>query len=157
MYLWKTDELAEKIRLGKMTQREYKNYYLVSCTWLFLVFFLLNAFPNPNPSVPLEFIGSVIALAISFWGVNKTYVSNGGEQGQEFLARTSALWVPIGVKLMLLSFAFYIAAGIVAAILQVPPEALESPLMNHVTGTLLLIISFWRLDVHFKRINPISE
>ena len=97
MYFWRTDQLIDDLKHDRVTNTQFKNYYLVGSILMLLSFFILDI----SPAKPLKLS---IANFLINWGLlitwtNIIYKVNGAENGRYFFGRCFALFLPITIKL----------------------------------------------------------
>lgn len=96
MYFWNTKALARELSNNTLDKKHYKNYYLVTAVLVTLVYY----YGMYSPYIDLRVIGveSIITITIIVFGIQRAYQANGGDQGQHFLGRITALSFPILVQ-----------------------------------------------------------
>ncbi|MBF7683496.1 hypothetical protein I2F27_09200 [Acinetobacter sp. B5B] len=96
MYFWNTKALAQELSANTLNKKHYKNYYLMTALLITLVYY----YGMYSPYSELNIIGfeGVSTLTIIFIGIHCAYKANGGDEGQHFLERMTALSFPILVQ-----------------------------------------------------------
>lgn len=101
MYFWRTDLLIKDLKQNRVTQADFKNYYLVSGILILLGFFALSQTAVEELKISLAVFLINLGLLISW--INAAFKANGGEQGQNFLNRFIALYLTITIKITIFS------------------------------------------------------
>lgn len=93
MYFWNTKALAHELSNNTLKKKHYKNYYLVTAILVTCVYY----YGMYSPYIDLRVIGveAVITTSIMIIGIQSAYQANGGDEGQHFLGRITALSFPI--------------------------------------------------------------
>ncbi|MEN9376390.1 MAG: hypothetical protein RL710_1547 [Pseudomonadota bacterium] len=101
--LYNSKMLAADLASGQVTQRDSLKYMMLATALyvqaIYLAFWY-GAYRDWGFVVEL-----VSVFVISLVGVHKCYQANGGDQGEEFLARMAALAAPVGFNVMVVSLA----------------------------------------------------
>jgi len=148
MYFWKTKTLASDIKSGNFSEKDRKNYYLATSILVAISLYLGYLEPPTNfYPVLIEVIGIIAVIII---GINITFKSNNGNDGQDYLGKMTALSLPLLIKLIIISLVFGIVIGIVFG--SVGNKGIQEWLMS-LFIILIQIVFFWRLNVHIKSIN----
>lgn len=149
MYFWKTASLAADIKNNEIQQSDWKNYYLALSLLLTVLIYL--SFLSPRADSTLVIIECVGLLVILFWGINATFEANGGDNGKDYIARMSALSLPLTIKYVLFSFlAMFVMSTLTMAL------GASSLVMDYLFVCVVLFaqaIFFWRLKFHLSVIN----
>lgn len=93
MYFWNTKALAHALSEDTLEKRHYKNYYLIAALVVSAVYYY--GLFSPYYDVRVIGLEAVLTLIIMFVGIQRTYVANGGDQGEHFMNRVTALSFPI--------------------------------------------------------------
>ena len=96
MYFWNVKRLVHDLKTNQVTQTQFKNYYIISGILILLSFFVVAI--TPEQPVRLNLATFVINLGLLVSWTNAIFKANGGEQGQQFLNRFFALYLPIMLK-----------------------------------------------------------
>jgi hypothetical protein len=113
MYFWKTNALSEDIKSDILSDKDWKQYYLAGSIFITLSVYMLVLFPRVNMlSVAIE---AVAIISIIIFGVSITFNTNqkSNGNGENYIARMTALSFPILIKLFVLSLLFGLILGIV--------------------------------------------
>lgn len=163
MYFWNTKKLINDLKNDRLSERDYKNYYLVSSVFMFIIMFAMRF--NPVIDVVPNLIDAVLSILLLIVGVNLCFDANGRNQGKQFLNRLICIFLPIGVRfifayLLLLLFIviFFILTAKFIEPTQIP--ALIAPYKNWVgifISILFQVIMYWRFCVALKAINSIDN
>lgn len=155
MYFWNTTQLVEDLKNNQVSESEFKNYYLVSGILILLSVFLLSQMPAEDWKMNLSLFLINSGLLISW--MNMIFKANGGNQGQQFLNRVIALYLPISIQLM----AYFI---VIILIFQLLLNGFESQmaqatfdLINRWSSSCFDIVMnfvlYWRIYIAVKQIN----
>lgn len=150
LYLWNSKALAKDIKNERLSEREWKNYYLAGSLIITLSFYVAALVPRENTlSIMTE---AVLMLLIFILGINSTFKTheNNGESVANYVAKMIALLVPITIKIIALSFAVGFVIGIVEAM---GSGIYFSEWMQVAISVIMQVIIFWRLNVHLQSIN----
>ncbi|RKG30241.1 hypothetical protein [Acinetobacter tianfuensis] len=96
MYFWNTKALAHELAENTLEKKHYKNYYLVTALLVSAVYY----YGMFSPYYDTRVIGaeSLLTLIIMFAGIQSAYKANGGDDGEHFISRITALSFPILVQ-----------------------------------------------------------
>ncbi len=149
MYFWKTGSLVEDLKNNKVTERNFKNYYLASSLLMMISYYIAMAAPPENMTMML--IEAISSIGITVFGIGFVFKCNGGDSGSNFINKALCLSFPLMVKVFVAGFFIgVVAAGFMEAgslsqqIIEIAYTAL---------GLLIQVIFFWRLAVHIQRVN----
>ncbi|CAM4313481.1 hypothetical protein [Acinetobacter pragensis] len=107
MYFWNVNKLVEDLRLNKVSEVDFKNYYIASTIIIFFSYLALTLTPESSASEAWASFILQVGLLMSW--MNAIFKVNGGEKGRDFLKRIIALYLPITLQ----SFALFIVIGVV--------------------------------------------
>ena len=96
MYFWKTKDLAHELSHNTLEKKHYKNYYLMTALLITLVYYY--GMYSPYGDIRVIGVEGLLTLCIMFIGIQKAYTANGGDAGEHFLGRITALSFPILVQ-----------------------------------------------------------
>lgn len=104
MYFWNTKALARELSANTLQKKHYKNYYLVTA----LLVSMLYYYGMYSPYYDLRIIAfeSILTLIILATGIQTAYRANGGDEGEHFVSRITALSFPILVQTTLAGAVF---------------------------------------------------
>lgn len=149
MYIWQTKNLAADIKSNAVSQRDWKNYYLTMSIFFTVAIYLTAMLPRENVvSVVVE---AIAVIGVLIFGVSYTYQSNKGEQGVDYIARMTALALPVLVKLCLLSIGFGVLTGILGELISLSESVFEWVMV--VFAVVVQVLFFWRINFYIKYIN----
>ncbi|CAB1213210.1 hypothetical protein [Acinetobacter bouvetii] len=111
MYFWNVNQLIEDLKSNRITQAQYKNYYIASSILILLSFFLVVI--TPEQPVRLNFAVFLVNLGLLISWTNAIFKINGGENGQQFLNRYFALYLPIVLKTLVIFIAVIVLLDVV--------------------------------------------
>lgn len=155
MYLWNVNRLVDDIRLNKVSETHYKNYYIASSILIFFSYLALTLTPESKPTEAWASFVLQVGLLISW--VNAIFKANGGEQGRDFLKRFIALYLPVTIQ----SLVLFIAIGIVIeALLPMLTLNMDEAALEQLTTvkdlSFEVVIScyiYWRIYKAMQQIN----
>lgn len=111
MYFWNTKALAHELSENTLEKKHYKNYYLMTALLITIVYY----YGMYSPYADIQVIGfeGVLTVIIMFLGVQFAYKANGGDDGEHFLGRITALSFPILVQTTVAGLVFgFILVGL---------------------------------------------
>ncbi len=98
MNFWRYDELANRLKAGKVSEKE-KFYYF----FIFMLFWYLNTLPSVSQSFgnvdKINIWLSLISIALLTFGLSCVYKVNKKGDDKNFIERIICLSFPIGVRL----------------------------------------------------------
>ena len=145
MYFWNTNELSQNIKISKLSDNDWKNYYLAMSIMGMLGLYLTALSPRENTMALL--VEAISMIGILIFGISitfKTHKTN-DKNVASYISKMVALSFPISIKFLVLSFGFGIILGIVEARNQ-------EWSITAMTVTFQALI-FWRLNIHLQAIN----
>lgn len=149
MYFWKTGSLVEDLKNNKVTERNFKNYYLASSLLMMISYYIAMAAPPENMTMML--IEAISSIGITVFGIGFVFKCNGGDSGSNFINKALCLSFPLMIKVFVAGFFIGgVAAGFMEAgslsqqVIEIAYTAL---------GLLIQVIFVWRLAVHIQRVN----
>lgn len=152
IYFWNTKALAHELSADTLDKRHYKNYYLLAALVVSAVYYY--GMFSPYFDVRVIGIEGILTLIIMFIGIQRTYVANGGDQGEHFLNRITALSFPILVQTTVAGIVF---GFLLLAVYQF--FALENTYFDawyewcvSAFTLFLQILFFARLNMYMKRV-----
>lgn len=149
MYIWKTKILAADIKNNAISQNEWKKYYLALSIFITIAMYIVGLSPRENLLAVFVEATSVIAALVV--GISVTYQSNKGDNGVDYIARMTALSLPILIKLSLLFFTIGIFVGIISASLSISESMFEWVMVCF--SPIVQAVFFWRINIYLKYIN----
>ena len=155
MYFWRTDQLINDLKQNRVTQGDFKNYYMVSGILILLGFFALSQ--TGVEELKISLAGFVINLGLLISWINAAFKANGGEKGHAFLNRFIALYLPITIKTTIFAIVAIICFELIFNVFkgqfdEVQLEhidAIKSAVVDIVTSFLI----YWRIYVAIKKVN----
>ena len=158
MYIWNINQLVDDLKSNKVTQRQFKNYYLVSITFVLLNYLLMSQLEIMD--LKIQAATTLIEFGLLITWVNILFKTNGGEQGKQFLNRIAALSLPIGIRVtvaMVFIWVFFefLIRGYKTEVSTEQVILIES----YITAASEISISFvfyWRMYVAMARVNAAS-
>ncbi len=158
MYFWNTTKLIDDLKNNQLTEENFKNYYIVSGILMLLLFFIGNQAPAEEIKIGFALCLVNIGLLISW--VNAIFKANGGHQGQQFLNRFVALYLPITIRVFVcIMLIFLVVEFFLIKMLHAYFEPEQMALMSQIIATIFdLMMScmvYWRIYVGIKKINAV--
>jgi len=155
MYIWNVNRLVEDIRLNKVSETHYKNYYIASSILIFFSYLALTLTPESKLTEAWASFILQIGLLISW--VNAIFKANGGEHGRDFLKRFIALYLPVTIQSLVL---FILIAVVVEGLLPMLTVNMDEAVLEQITTikdlSFEVIIScyiYWRIYKAMQQIN----
>jgi hypothetical protein len=145
MYFWNTNELSQNIKISKLSDNDWKNYYLAMSIVGMLGLYLTALSPRENTMALL--VEAISMIGILIFGISitfKTHKTN-DKNVASYISKMVALSFPISIKFLVLSFGFGIILGIVEA-------GNQEWSITAMTVTFQALM-FWRLNIHLQAIN----
>lgn len=151
MYFWNTARLAEDIKNGSLSNEDWKNYYLAGSILIILAMYM--AMFSPRPDMKLVLTEAIALIGVIIFGISITFNTNqaGNGTGINYIARVTALSLPLLIKFFVLSLAMGFAIGMMAE-LSALSWSMQNWLMSMVTICVEILL-FWRLNVHLRYIT----
>jgi len=148
MYFWNTKALSEDIKNSKLSDNDWKNYYLAGSIFLTLSMYLVALSPRENITSVL--VEAILMIGILIFGVSITFNTHkaSGKNISSYISKMTALSLPLMVKFFTLSFII----GIVIGIAELSAEFAQAWLIVVLSVT-IQVLMFWRLNVHLQSIN----
>ena len=155
MYFWNVNKLVEDLRLNKVSEVDFKNYYIASTIIIFFGYLALTLTPESSASEAWASFILQVGLLMSW--MNAIFKVNGGEKGRDFLKRIIALYLPITFQ----SFALFVVIGVVLnAILPFFSSNLDEAAFQQfniikdlIFEVILSTYIYWRIYKAVKQIN----
>lgn len=155
MYFWRTDQLIDDLKQNRVTQGDFKNYYMVSGILILLGFFALSQ--TGVEELKISLAGFVIHLGLLISWTNAAFKANGGEKGYAFLNRFIALYLPITIKISIFAIVGMICYELIFNIFKGRFEEAELAHINAIESTVVDLVSsfliYWRIWVAIKKVN----
>lgn len=121
MNLWRYDELANRLKAGKVSELEKFYYFFV-----FMLVAYLGSISNFSSSFnglqKINTLLSLVSLVIYTVGLSCLYKTNQKGDGKNFMERMICLAIPIGVRLVAFSVPVYSVAVIMGTYNASIPE-----------------------------------
>ena len=155
MYFWRTDLLIKDLKQNRVTQADFKNYYLVSGILILLGFFALSQTAVEELKISLAVFLINLGLLISW--INAAFKANGGEHGQNFLNRFITLYLPITIKITIFAIVVMICFEVIFNVFKgqfdevqlAHIDAIKSAVVDIATSFLI----YWRIYVAIKKVS----
>ena len=151
MYFWNTNELSQTIKSSKLSDNDWKNYYLAMSIIGMAGMYLTALSPRENTMALLVERISMIGLII--FGISitfKTHKTN-DRSVASYIPKMVALSFPITIKLGVLTFGFGFIQGIAQA------SNAFAVIYSELSTTAIMVtfqaLIFWRLNIHLRAIN----
>jgi len=144
MYFWNVNKLVEDLKLNKVSETDFKNYYIVSAIIILLSSLALTL--APESTVSAAWASFILQIGLL-------------EKGRDFLKRIIALSLPITIQSLVL---FLIVGISLQVIILVFASSLEEAMLKQLNIVLDLIFEviistyiYWRIYVAVKQINQL--
>ena len=155
MYFWRTDLLIEDLKQNRVTQADFKNYYLVSSILILLSFFALSQAETEDMKISLASLIINIGLLVTW--INAIFMANGGEKGHAFLNRFIALYLPITIKITVFAIVAMICFEMIFSRFKSGFDEAQLAHMDAIESLVvdisLSFLIYWRIYVAIKKIN----
>lgn len=159
MYFWNTTQLVNDLKNNQVSESEFKNYYLASGILILFSVFLLSQIPAEDWKMNLSLFMINGGLLISW--MNTIFKANGGNQGQQFLNRVIALYLPISIQLMV----YFIVVILIFQLFlngfesQIPQATFDliTRWSSSCFDVVMNIVLYWRMYIAVKQINSESK
>ena len=151
MYFWNTNELSQNIKISKLSDNDWKNYYLAISIMGLLGIYLTALSPRENTMALL--VEAISMIGILIFGISitfKTHKTN-DKNVASYISKMVALSFPISIKFLVLSFGFGFILG--AAQATNTFATLDSEWSITVMTVTFQALIFWRLNIHLQAIN----
>jgi hypothetical protein len=151
MYFWNTKSLSEDIKNSKLTDNDWKNYYLAGLILLTLSMYIIALSPRENITSVL--VEAILMIGILIFGVSVTFNTHKASSNTvaSYISKMTALGFPLTIKFIALSFVGGVVIGVSEATGLSPGLAQEWFIV--VLTVTVQAIFFWRLNTHFQSIN----
>ena len=151
MYFWNTKALSEDIKNNKLSDNNWKNYYIEGSIFLTLSMYMVAFSPRENITSVL--IEAILMIGILIFGVSITFNTHqaGGINISSYISKMTALSFPLIVKFFTLSFVVGLVIGIAGGA-GLSPEFAQAWIIV-VLSVSVQALMFWRLNVHLQNIN----
>ena len=151
MYFWNTKALSEDIKDSKLTDNDWKNYYLAGMIFLTLATYLIAL--NPRENITSILTEAILMIGILIFGVSITFNTHKASDNNtaSYISKMTALSFPLSVKFFTLSLlvgfimGFAEGAGLSLAFSQA--------WLMVVLSVSVQVLFFWRLNIHLQSIN----
>ncbi len=150
MYFWKTHALVEDLKHDRVSQTQFKNYYLLAGAVGSLLLVPMENIGDRPPGLILLDVS--ISLLITLMGIQFTFKANGGEEGNAFIARSLALSLPIVVRCLSVSL-FLLFATFLGFELMGFADISDNPWISMLFGWTIQVVLFERLYTYLGQIR----
>ena len=96
MYFWNSKALAHELSANTLEKKHYKNYYLMTALLISVVYYY--GMYSPYFDVRVIAVEGIATLVIMLIGIQAAYGANGGDDGEHFISRITAMSFPILVQ-----------------------------------------------------------
>lgn len=159
MYFWNTTKLIDDLKHNRLSEENFKNYYIASALLTTLGIYAIHLAPRLNfQSVLVE---CILNIGILLSGINALFAANQRNSGKEFLNRIVSLMLPVTIKVLILSLIPFILLSGYLQYLDgslTNPELIDPRLewLDTAFGVWVQLLLFWRLYVALKKVNDFS-
>lgn len=155
MYFWNTTQPIEDLKNNQVSQSDLKNYYLASAILILVSVFLISQLPAEDWKMSLSLCLINSGLLISW--MNAIFKVNGADQGQHFLNRVIALYLPISIRVMV--YFFFLILGF-----QFVLYGFEAQIQQHTFDKItrwsstcfdimMNFVVYWQVYIAMKKLN----
>lgn len=159
MHFWRTDRLVEDLAANRVSEQAGAQYMMLAAVLYVQSTYFALWFGAYRDWV--FFLELAAVLIVSLVGVNECFKANGGSQGQQFLARYSAVAVPVGVKIAVLGFivgqGFYYASPYLLGHGTFRSPELVYRYVSLLMPVVFTSLYFWRISYHLGRVRKLSS
>jgi len=155
MYFWRTDKLIEDLKQNRVSQNEFKNYYLASSIIVLLGIFASSQIEPEELKISFALFLINLGLLISW--TNAIFKANGGAQGHAFLNRIIALYLPIMLKTTAFVIVLY---SLILSIFNQFEAHFDKAQFAHIKTLISMAVDvfssflvYWRICAAVKKIN----
>ena len=153
MYFWNTNELSQTIKSSKLSDNDWKNYYLAVSIMTLVGGYLNGLDVSPRENTMAFLIEALSMIGITIIGISitfKTHKTN-DRNVASYISKMVALSVPITIKMLVLVFVFGFIQGIAQA------SNAFAVIYSEWSTTAIMVtfqaLIFWRLNIHLRAIN----
>jgi hypothetical protein len=143
MYFWNINQLKSDFNEGVVTERSVLKYLIA---YTILVGIVMIPYGEVNQ---FDMFSSALMIPLSVFGILYAYTCNGGDSGNNFIAKYFAISWVITVRFIayFIPLAFIIGIIVGASGAEIPEGTTLWDVFIEVTATVFL---FWRIAVHIK-------
>ena len=151
MYFWNTKALSEDIKKRKLSDKDWKSYYLAGCILVTLLTYMIEL--NPREYTTSILIEAILNIGIIIFGVNITFVTHQADDNNVagYISKMVALSFPLIIKIFTLAVVMGVLIGI--AIAMGLSLVFFQAWMVVILSLSVQLLFFWRLNVHLHSIN----
>ena len=151
MYFWNTNELSQNIKSNKLSDNDWKNYYLAAAILGMLAMYGTALTPRENTMALL--VEVILMLGIVIFGISitfKTHKTN-DKNVASYISKMVALSFPLTIKFLVLNVGFGLILGVAQATNAFAP--LDSEWLYPAISVTIQALMFWRLNIYLQAIN----
>ena len=151
MYFWNTKALSEDIKNSKLSDKDWKNYYLAGSIFITLSMYMLALSPRENSSAVL--LEAILMIGILIFGISTTFNTNqaSGNNIYNYISNMTALSFPLMVKFFTLSLILGLGLGIAEG--AGLSSAFSQEWIIVALSVSVQALMFWRLNCHLQSMN----
>lgn len=144
MYFWNINKLKSDFKEGSVTEKNILQYLIA---YTVLVGITMIPYGETNQ---FDMISAALMIPISILGILYTYACNGGEAGDNFLAKYFAIGWVVTIRFVAAFIPVMFVLGIIVGLsgTEIPENTALWDVFLEVTITAVL---FWRIGVHIKQ------
>jgi len=147
MYWWNTRHLARNLKENLLSEYDKMKYFLATSLLVTLGIYL--SYFDARNSYTAILTEALLMILIIIFGIRRTFKTNNGNEGSEYIVRMTCLSFPILIKLFVLGFIL----GLVLGIASVGVEIVKNDWITLIFSVSFEALYFWRLNIHLKHIN----
>ncbi len=143
MYFWNIDKLKSDFKQGSVTEKSILKYLIA-----YTIFLGVAMLPYGETN-QFDLFSTVLMIPLSVFGILYAYACNGGDSGDNFIAKYFAIGWVVTIRFIVLLIPLAFIIGIVVATTGVEiPE--ETTLLDVFIESTITVFLFWRIAVHIK-------
>jgi hypothetical protein len=150
MYFWMTNKLVDSIKANSLSETNKKDYYIGSSLVALIVMYIAIITGVENKYLFLA--TGMLSLFVILFGINLTFKTNGGAEGNDYIARVVMLSFPLLIKIYIFSFIAGILINMLSYVI-LGNNTIVIEWLGLLINMAVQAIYFWRLNVHLAKIN----
>jgi hypothetical protein len=143
MYFWNINKLKSDFNEGAVTEKSILKYLIA---YTILAGLVMIPYGETNQ---FDMFSAALMIPLSVFGLLYAYACNGGDSGNNFIAKYFAIGWVITIRFMPVIFSLAVIVGIIvdASGAEIPEGTTLWDVLIEATVTVFL---FWRIAVHIK-------
>ena len=152
MYFWKINKLKKDITSNKFSEKDRFIYAAIYVVLSASFMELMSLFPIEKPNI-WDYIRPIANTLIVLFGFSFAYVSNGGNNGTDFLGRFFSIGFVISIRFIVILIPIFAALAAYYGYYYDENEEIVSTASDNVPFLIWYTALFWRICVHIKDVN----